>query len=137
MLKDAGNVIADQLGAVRTPEVFVLDADRVVRYWGRIDDQYGFFEKGVALSAGSSRTRRDLAVALDEVLAGKTVSVPAIAKAKVATSAASSTPDANSEVTYTKHIAPIFNQNCVYCHRDGQIAPFPLTSTKTRPAGPR
>ena len=28
-------------GAVRTPEVFVLDAERVVRYWGRVDDQHG------------------------------------------------------------------------------------------------
>ena len=41
VLKDPANKIADQFGAVRTPEVFVLDADRVVRYWGRIDDQYG------------------------------------------------------------------------------------------------
>ena len=31
-------------------------------------------------------------------------------------------------VTYSKHIAPIFNQHCVDCHRDGQVAPFTLTS---------
>ena len=41
VLKDPANEIADRFGAVRTPEVFVLDGDRVVRYWGRIDDQYG------------------------------------------------------------------------------------------------
>ncbi len=29
-----------QFGAVRTPEVFVLDANRTVRYHGRIDGQY-------------------------------------------------------------------------------------------------
>src|SRR5688500_10185447 len=39
VLKDVGNVVADQLGAARTPEVFLLDHDRVVRYHGRIDDQ--------------------------------------------------------------------------------------------------
>src|SRR5262245_31089363 len=41
ILKDLGNIVADQLGAIRTPEVFVLDEERVVRYWGRIDDRYG------------------------------------------------------------------------------------------------
>ena len=38
ILKDKGNVLADKLHAVRTPEVFLLDRNRVVRYWGRIDD---------------------------------------------------------------------------------------------------
>ncbi|MEX2112208.1 MAG: redoxin domain-containing protein, partial [Pirellulales bacterium] len=42
LLKDNSNEIADRFGAVRTPEVFLLDKDHVVRYWGRIDDQYGF-----------------------------------------------------------------------------------------------
>src|SRR5262245_29174114 len=41
ILKDTANRVADSLGAVRTPEVYVLDADRKVRYSGRIDDQYG------------------------------------------------------------------------------------------------
>ena len=41
-LRDPGNVVADQFGAARTPEVFMLDRQRVVRYRGRIDDQYGF-----------------------------------------------------------------------------------------------
>src|SRR5262245_45009726 len=34
LLKDVGNVIADRFGAKRTPEVFVLDQRRVVRYHG-------------------------------------------------------------------------------------------------------
>ena len=42
LLKDNNNEVADKFGAVRTPEVFLLDKDHVVRYWGRIDDQYGF-----------------------------------------------------------------------------------------------
>src|SRR5687768_9964993 len=40
MLKDPGAKIADQFGATRTPEAFVLDRERIVRYHGRIDDQY-------------------------------------------------------------------------------------------------
>ncbi len=37
LLKDVGNELADRLGAERTPEVFVLDKDRVVRYRGRVE----------------------------------------------------------------------------------------------------
>src|SRR5437016_1175055 len=70
LLKDAGNTIADRFGALRTPEVFILDEQRLIRYHGRIDDQY-------APGAQRSKpTRRDLAVALEELLAGKPVSQP-------------------------------------------------------------
>ena len=40
-LKDPGNKVADQFGVQRTPTVYLLDGDRVIRYLGRIDDQYG------------------------------------------------------------------------------------------------
>ncbi len=126
LLKDAGNTIADQLGAVRTPEVFVLDANRVVRFWGRIDDQYGIQEAGIAYQRTEPK-RRDLAIALDELLAGKTVSEP-IAKNQGCRIGRIKQPLANSDVTFSKHIASILNNNCVYCHREGQIAPFPLTN---------
>ena len=38
ILKDLENEIADYFGARRTPEVFLLDAERVLRYAGAIDD---------------------------------------------------------------------------------------------------
>jgi peroxiredoxin len=126
LLKDAGNVIADQLGAVRTPEVFVLDGQRTVRYWGRIDDQYGIQEGGVSFQRSEPR-RRDLAVALDEVLSGKPVSEP-IVRNQGCRIGRVKPPLAGSDVTYSKHIASILNHNCVFCHRTGQIAPFPLTT---------
>src|ERR1700733_572352 len=67
ILKDLNNKLADQLGAQRTPEVFVLDADRSVRYHGRIDDQYGV---GYAKKTASESFLKD---ALDDLLAGKTI----------------------------------------------------------------
>ena len=119
ILKDAGNAVADQLGAQRTPEVFVVDAKRVVRYWGRIDDQYG-----VGYSR-TSATRNFVAEALDDLLASKEVREPAqepvgcfIGRAQRATP--------TGDVTYTKHIASILHQRCVGCHRSGEVAPFPL-----------
>ncbi len=33
---------------------------------------------------------------------------------------------ASAATTYSEAIAPIINQNCVTCHRDGGIGPFPL-----------
>ncbi|HZY83521.1 MAG TPA: redoxin domain-containing protein, partial [Gemmataceae bacterium] len=41
VLKDFDGRAADALGARRTPEAFLLDAKHVLRYRGRIDDQYG------------------------------------------------------------------------------------------------
>ena len=63
MLKDNNNEIADKLGAVRTPEVFLLDKNHVVRYWGRIDDQYGF--KTGAGYVKPKLNQRNLADAID------------------------------------------------------------------------
>ncbi len=68
-LKDVGNALADTLEVAHTPEVIVLDAKRRIRYRGRIDDQFAI---GVHRTA---TTRNDLAIALDELLAGKDVSV--------------------------------------------------------------
>ena len=119
ILKDLGNEVADQIGAERTPQVFVLDEDRIVRYCGRIDDQYG---------VGYVREkpqRQDLAVALDELLAGKPVSTP-VTVAPGCHIGRKREPVAGAEVTYSNRIAHIFQQNCVECHREGDIAPFAL-----------
>jgi len=45
--------------------------------------------------------------------------------------AVASSPDANkTDVTFAKDIAPIFNKNCVGCHRAGEIAPMSLLTYK-------
>jgi len=121
ILKDPGNVVADLFGAVRTPDAFVLDSGRTVRYRGMIDNQH---------TVGSSRpaaTKNYVADALDELLAGKEVSQSATEPAGCFIGRVHRAVS-GSDVTYSKHIAPIFNQNCVGCHRPGQVAPFALTS---------
>lgn len=120
MLKDPGNRIADLLRAERTPEVFLLDDQRVVRYHGRIDDQYG---------VGYSRERDakpELTIAIDALLDGKPISQPEtevvgchIGRVKQVSPI--------GDITFTKDIAPILNDKCVRCHRPGEIAPFGLT----------
>jgi peroxiredoxin len=121
MLKDVGNVVADQLRARRTPEVVVLDERRVIRYRGRIDDQFGIgFGRPTA-------TRNDLSEALTELLAGKPVSRPAT-KAPGCLIGRVPLQGAKGEVTYAKQISRILQQRCVSCHQPGSIAPFALTS---------
>jgi peroxiredoxin len=119
-LKDLGNDLANRLNVERTPEVVVLDAKRAIRYRGRIDDQ---FETGVRRASPS---RRDLAVALEELLAGRDVSV---AKTEpVGCRIGRVRPPGKGEVTYAKQVAPILRDRCVACHRPGEIAPFALTT---------
>jgi peroxiredoxin len=121
ILKDVGNAIADRLGAVRTPEAFVLDAKRVIRYHGRIDDQYGI---------GFARPKaehKELVAAIDELLAGKPVSV-ASAEAPGCYIGRVQKSGKSGSVTYARDVAPILQKRCVECHRAGQIAPFALTT---------
>jgi peroxiredoxin len=120
LLKDVGNVLADKLGAARTPEVFLLDADRRVRYRGRIDDQY------LVGRQRAKPTREDLVEALEEVLADKVVS-QSVTDAPGCRVGRLHRPSSDAQVTYTRHIARLLNDHCVECHRPGQIAPFALT----------
>lgn len=124
VLKDVGNQVADEFGATRTPQVFVLDKDRRVVYAGRVDGQYTF-GSGVGSSSPSPK-RDDLRIALEELLAGKPIAVAAteakgclIGRVREART---------SDITYSKQIARIFQQHCVECHRQGKIAPFAMTN---------
>ncbi len=119
ILKDVGNHVADQMGAERTPQVYILDRQRNVRYCGRIDDQYG-----VGYVRDEAR-RHDLAIALDELLAGKKVSMP-LTVATGCHIGRFREPDPDAKITYANRIAHIFQQRCVECHREGDIAPFAL-----------
>lgn len=65
ILKDEGSRVADAYGAMRTPEVFVVDQSGALRYRGRVDNA-----KEIARVK-----RNDLREALDEMIAGKPVSV--------------------------------------------------------------
>ena len=124
LLKDLNNKVADQFGATRTPEVFVLDQERNIRYQGRIDAQYTF-GSGVGLSSPAAK-RADLAVAVDELLAGKEISI-AKTVAKGCLIGRAKRVNKNAEVTFTNQISRLFQKRCVECHRDGDIAPFTLT----------
>ncbi|QDU54517.1 redoxin domain-containing protein [Aeoliella mucimassa] len=120
LLKDQANRVADLFGAERTPQVFVLDQQRAIRYQGRVDDQY------VVGIVRAHADRQDLRIALDELLTGQTVSEP-VTEALGCIIGRVREPEASSNITYSQHVAPILQANCVDCHREGEIGPFQLT----------
>ncbi len=61
VVKDSANVIADEFGATRTPEVYVLSKGLVVLYHGRIDDN----QREMRVES------HDLRDALDAILSGQ------------------------------------------------------------------
>ena len=119
VLKDARQRLTDALGVARVPTVVVLDGDFVVRYRGRVDDQYG------AASRRIKPTRADLAEAIEDVVNGRKVSVPETEADGCLVDRARKKSD-KSGVTYTKDVAPILQSRCQACHRPGQSAPFSL-----------
>ena len=117
---EKGPIEAIRLGAKRSPEVFLIHAGRVV-YSGRIDDQYIPGRHRLAMN------RRDLALAIQQVLAGKPVSVPR------------SEPvgcflNLDTQPTaHAKDALQIVYAKCSTCHHPGTAAPFSLlTYANTR-----
>ena len=120
VLKDEKQLIADALGAERVPEVFVLDAKQKVRYQGRIDDRYQIGGRK------DTTARADLAVALDEVLAGKEVSQPRTTVSGCPIGRDTAKPQ--DAITYSNQVARIIQNRCQACHRADGVAPFALSS---------
>ena len=109
------------LGVERVPQAVLLDAGKRVVYSGRIDDQYR--TGGVQPQVG----RHDLADAIEEMLAGKPVSV-----AETTIDGCKVTPWQASkfdyQVTFHEHVEAILQKNCQNCHHDGTAAPFALVT---------
>src|SRR5579863_3226511 len=122
VLFDSSGILAQALNPTHSPEAFVIDAGGRVAYRGRIDDLYA--------DLGKKRTQvshHDLADAVAALLAGK---APARSYAEPVGCLfeAGKKPVAGGDVTYARDIAAILQANCVKCHRDGEVAPFPLVS---------
>lgn len=120
---DSDQNLKRSLGAKVTPHAFVLGADGKVLYSGRISDDGA----GQAKPRGAAPLHHELADALSAALAGKPVTV-ARTEAVGCVIEPLTTVAKSAGPTYAEHIAPILNQNCVSCHRDGEIGPMKLDS---------
>jgi thiol-disulfide isomerase/thioredoxin len=130
-VKDFDGAVARALGATRTPEVVVLDAERRLVYRGRVDAQHRL---GGSLPG---EVRKDLELALADVLAGRPVAVPTTPvdgcliedlrpAARYAHLADLVSEPPTTDLTWSRDIAPIVQRACQDCHHEEAVAPFPL-----------
>ncbi|MCB9933169.1 MAG: redoxin family protein [Planctomycetes bacterium] len=115
---DPKGVIAKALKVNSTGDCFVLDAARTLRYRGAVSDQFGL---GYNLDEPRFNYLTD---AIDSVLAGREVAVPAtwapgclLELEAVA---------ATGEITWHNRVSRIVRDNCQECHRAGENGPFEL-----------
>jgi peroxiredoxin/mono/diheme cytochrome c family protein len=116
LVKDDYGYLARQLGASMTPQVLVLDQRGVLRYRGAIDDN----------RVVTRVKERFLHAALTAILDGKSIEraqVPAMG-----CTIHLPTLEETASVTYSGQIARVLQTNCATCHREGQVAPFSLTT---------
>jgi peroxiredoxin len=120
-LLDFKHRLADLLEARRTPEVVLIDAKLRKHYQGAIDDQ--FTKRGRRAAAN----RHYLKDAIDQVLAGKEVTT-AITDGNGCPIERQEPLAAEGPITYFRDVAPLIQNNCLVCHRDGEVGPFELAS---------
>lgn len=121
-VKDIDGACVRALGLRRTPEVVLLDAERCIRYRGRIDDQ---FRIGGSLPAPKSQP---LQQALEQVLAGEAVTLAETPVDGCLITPPEALPSPEVAPSYAREVAPIVRERCQGCHRPGDVAPFTLAS---------
>lgn len=117
-LLDLNGGLLQKLNAKTTTEVFLLDSEHQLVYRGAVDDQYGL---------GYTRPQPQqnfLKEALDALLADQTIEVSNTSAPGCAIMEPK-TPTPN-QLEYYTHIFPIVQNNCVTCHRNQGVGPFPL-----------
>ncbi len=123
IVKDTDGSLARHLGATMTPQAHLIDMSGILRYRGPIDD-----------NRYETRVKHNyLKDALVAVLNGKPVPV----KETPAFGCTIHLPElpVQNQITYSEHIAPILQKNCLTCHHQDGIAPFALAdydNVKTR-----
>ncbi|MEC7583356.1 MAG: redoxin family protein [Planctomycetota bacterium] len=118
--KDFDGSLVSRLGVERTAAVVVLDGEQRLVYRGRVDRQYRY--TGTAPNAG----RADLALAIEDVLAGRAVQVATTPVDGCRITRARPIDPTATPPDYQRDIEPLFRKHCQDCHRPGGEGPFVL-----------
>jgi peroxiredoxin/mono/diheme cytochrome c family protein len=116
---------ANALAADVTPEAFVLDAEGVLRYRGRIDSTWSD-----RLKKHNNAVRQDLKQVIGEVLSGRPIATSATAAIGCAIDREAKVTAKDGPVTYYRDVLPILQARCQSCHRPGESGPFSLLTYK-------
>lgn len=128
ILKDPQSRIADDFGATRTPEAFLVSSAGQVLYRGRIDDQFGVGYRRPSIDNAYVEDAIVNALAEKPVSTFKTDPMGCLIGRVPERDDSKDESDSTDAITYTRHVSELLNRRCVECHRDGEVAPFPLTS---------
>lgn len=111
-------------GATVTPQAVIIGSDGHIRYRGRLDD--GYVARGKARAAGAER--HELTDALDALVAGRAILVSQTSAVGCAIEWNKPSKTSALQITGPTYadVAPILNENCVACHRSGEIGPMRL-----------
>ncbi len=123
VLVDRDGELARRFKPTHVPEAFVLDSEGRVAYHGRIDDTYPELGR-----RRSETTENNLADAVAAVVQGRPVVKARTEPVGCLLETLPATRAVDAPLTYTRDVAPILFANCVICHREGEVGPFPLTS---------
>lgn len=116
VVKDFHGYLGRRFGATTTPQAFLVNQGASIIYRGAIDDNR--YENKVI--------KTYLKDAVEALLANPDT----VARVTPALGCAIHYEKAEevASVTYTEHVARIFQNKCQNCHRPNQVAPFSLTS---------
>ena len=118
---DPDKAAAAHFRATTTPQVFVLDRHRVLRYSGLVDNLY--------TSRLVRRPKADteyLADALTAVVAGKAVAIKETTPIGCPLELTARPVIRHGSVEFHRDIEPLLQQHCQRCHHPGDVAPFSL-----------
>ena len=119
LVKDVDGQCVAACGVDRTPEVVIIDADRKLRYRGRIDNQIRLG----GTSAGS--VRHELQEAIEDLLADRPIAVTETPVDGCRITQLIERKN-NAALTYHEQIAPLMAKHCTECHQPDTAAPFGL-----------
>jgi peroxiredoxin len=123
ILLDEAQLIGEQLGVVRTSEVFVIDPKgwKLV-YRGPMDDRLSYEKQRPA-------TKHYLTDALDSMLAGQPVKVSkADGVGCLVNFPERDRKVSHAKISYSEQIGPMLKDKCTACHQVGGVGPWAMTS---------
>lgn len=121
MILDAAHSLRELTGATHTPQGFVFDRNGKEIYRGQLDDA------SERLGKKSAPKKHYLAEALKSAARGTKLAVSRTEPVGCLLEEPGE-GGTDGELTFNRDVAPIVFSNCVACHRDGAVGPFPLTS---------
>jgi peroxiredoxin len=120
---DPDKAAAAHFRATTTPQVFVIDRNRVLRYSGLINNLYTS-----RLVRQPKADAEYLADAIAAVVAGQDVAIKETTPIGCPLELAARPVIKNGSVEFHRDIEPLLQQHCQRCHHPGDVAPFSLVT---------